>query len=321
MALRVFVQAEAILSQETEISNSLVGKRSTGKKYYSPLAERLDYRDDPFVRDLFTTIAVTSAALTATNSLRTTNQSQEIQMANHQLKQAQELVDTIKGKQSTFQEGMKAQSVQASTNITGQVERATLDAHNWAIGSARYNNVDAAAHAYYNEVFQNTQTAITDISTKYSSGAITQVEALTMMRDIANSSQVRLNTVSQECLTVFNEYAKTHPGFNLTALTEGVKYITEHPNAITEMNNAVVDVSNMAEGLTFTQIEAIKTAPQSMISPLVNAASVAALAGTVSTTMTKNVKSGKYGNSVTKMVDEYVQTSQQQTQNQNTNQR
>ena len=36
---------------------------------------------------LFTTIAVTSAALTAANSLKTTNQSQEIEMANQQLEQ------------------------------------------------------------------------------------------------------------------------------------------------------------------------------------------------------------------------------------------
>ena len=327
MALRVFVQAEAVLSEETKISNSLAGKRSTGKKYYSPLAERLDYRDDPFVRDLFTTIAVTSAALTSVNSLRGNSRqeinaaNQQITEANQQLADAQKLVNTIKGKQTTFKDGMEAQAVQTSTNITGQVERATLDAHNWAIGSRAYNNADATGHAFYNEVFENTQTAMTDISTQYASGAITQAEALGMMRDIANGAQTKLNAVSTECITIFNEYAKTHPGFNLTALTEGVKYITQHPNAITDMNNAIVDISNMADGLTFTQIEALKAAPTSMIAPLVNAASVAALAGNVSTTMTKNVKSGKYGNSVTKMVEEYVQNTQKDKEQQNANQK
>ena len=55
MALRVFIENELLLSKNTKIQGSLLGRRSTGEKYYSPLVSQLDYRDDPFIRDLFTT--------------------------------------------------------------------------------------------------------------------------------------------------------------------------------------------------------------------------------------------------------------------------
>ena len=56
-----FIDYEKIYYENTEVKGSIVGKRSTGKKWYSPHAELMDYRDDPFIRDLFTTIATVSA--------------------------------------------------------------------------------------------------------------------------------------------------------------------------------------------------------------------------------------------------------------------
>ena len=39
---------ESCYFKNTEIRGSLAGKRSVGSKYYSPLAEQFDYRDDIF---------------------------------------------------------------------------------------------------------------------------------------------------------------------------------------------------------------------------------------------------------------------------------
>ena len=306
MALRVFVEAESLMVRETEISNSIFGKRSTGKKYYSPLAEKLDYRDDPFIRDLFTTVAVTSAALQTINAFKGNPAQAEIDAANQQLQDAQDLVDKIKGEQGTFKDGMEAQAIQGTTNVTGQVERGALDSTDWGLGTGAYRTADNAGHSFYNQVFNDTQNQISNISSQYASGAITQAQALEMMRDLANGTQSTLNNVSQQCLQVFTDYAKTHPQFDLTAVTEGVRYITQHPDAIAQMNNAVVDISSMAGGLTFTQIQALQTLPHDLLVTLVGTASVAALAGNVANTMTENVRKGKYGNSVTEMVEEYA---------------
>ncbi|MBQ8131418.1 MAG: hypothetical protein IJ193_02915, partial [Bacilli bacterium] len=48
MALRVFVEHEKLLCKNTMIKNSIFGKRSVGKKYYQPLAEKLEGVRVPF---------------------------------------------------------------------------------------------------------------------------------------------------------------------------------------------------------------------------------------------------------------------------------
>ena len=72
-ALEAFIQYEGLKSDETEINRSILrgGDRSTGKMYYSPLVGQLDYRDDPFIRDVFTTIAMVGAAVSVANSIHT----------------------------------------------------------------------------------------------------------------------------------------------------------------------------------------------------------------------------------------------------------
>lgn len=306
MALLTFIQAESLLSKETEISNSIFGKRSTGKKYYSPLAEKLDYRDDPFIKDLFTTVAVTSAALSTINAIKGAPTSAEIEEANRQIQEAQDFVDQVKGHRGTMREGMEAQGIQGTSTITGEVERGALDATGWGLGTSRYRTADNAGHDFYNQVFDSTKAEVQNISQQYMSGSITELEALSMMRDMANNTQATLTNVSEQCIGIFEQYAQTHPQFDLTAVTEAVRYIEQHPDAIANMNNAMVDIQTAAEGLTLTQIQALQTVPNSLLVTLLGTASAAALASNINQKMEANVKAGKYGNSVTDLVDEYV---------------
>ena len=306
MALLTFIQAESLLSKETEISNSIFGKRSTGKKYYSPLAEKLDYRDDPFIRDLFTTVAVTSAALSTINAIKGAPTSAEIEEANRQIQEAQDFVDQVKGHRGTMREGMEAQGMQGTATITGEVERGALDATGWGLGTSKYRTADNAGHDFYNQVFDSTKAEVQNISQQYMSGSITDLEALEMMRDMANNTQTTLTNVSEQCIGIFEQYAQTHPQFDLTAVTEAVRYIEQHPEAITNMNNAMVDIQTAAEGLTLTQIQALQTVPNSLLVTLLGTASAAALASNINQKMEANVKAGKYGNSVTDMVSDYV---------------
>ena len=315
MALLTFIQAESLLSKETEISNSIFGKRSTGKKYYSPLAEKLDYRDDPFMKDLFTTVAVTSAALSTINAIKGAPTSAEIEEANRQIQEAQDFVDQVKGQRGTMREGMEAQGIQDTSTITGQVERGALDANDWGLGTRGYKAADSAGHDFYNQVYNSTKQEFQNISQQYASGAITDLEALDLMRDMANSTQQTLTTVSEQCIDIFEQYAKTHPQFDLTAVTEAVRYIEQHPDAIINMNNAMVDIQVAAEGLTFTQIQALQTIPNSLLTTILGTASAAALASNINQQMEKNVRSGKYGNSVTEMVNEYVDEHTQEEEN------
>ena len=112
-ALKAFVGMEQLLSQEIEIKNSIFGKRSTGKKYYSPLAEQLNYQDDPFVRNIFQTIALVGAGVSAWNGIRT-HLGQEAQQQNI-IQQVNEKGREIASKQETFREGMEAKFIKIST--------------------------------------------------------------------------------------------------------------------------------------------------------------------------------------------------------------
>ena len=53
-----FMGLESCYYKNTKFNTGLTGKKSVGSKYYTPLAEEFDYRDDPFVRDLFTSLAI-----------------------------------------------------------------------------------------------------------------------------------------------------------------------------------------------------------------------------------------------------------------------
>ena len=62
-ALRAFVATETLLSDNTEISTSLVGRRSVGKKYYSPLVEPSGNEYENSVTDMVEEYAETQQEL------------------------------------------------------------------------------------------------------------------------------------------------------------------------------------------------------------------------------------------------------------------
>lgn len=68
MALRCFVEREKLLSRN--ISKEVqVNSKESNKNYYSPLAERLDYKFDPLIKDIYKTIVEVSSNLYIYNLL------------------------------------------------------------------------------------------------------------------------------------------------------------------------------------------------------------------------------------------------------------
>ena len=332
IALRAFVEAESLLSANTEISSSIYGKRSTGKKYYSPLAEQLDYRNDPFIRDLFTTVAVTSAAISAINALKTHGQESEELLAHQQaeadrvnqandqtMDQVNQIGNEIADKREVMSEGMKAQSQQDVVTVSDELERAALDKAGWgSVGTSGYKAIDQPNHEFYNDFYDQTQQAISDVAAKYGSGAITQKEAMEMLSDIATETHSTLNTINSECLNILRDYASTHQHIDLNGVQEAMTYMSSHPDAIPDMYQAMVDVTNMGDtlsGMTAEHVAALQSLPSDLQSTIIGAASAGALAYRVSSEMDTNVKKGKYGNSVTDMVDEYAYNKAQDSTN------
>ena len=305
MALRVFIQAESLLSANTEIKGSIFGKRSTGKKYYSPLAEQLDYHNDPFVRDIFTTVALASAIIGTTSALTTEDKNVEIlneqqaaiQRNEEIMRQVNETGNKITTSTDSYLEGLKYRTSEDAITAT------TLDIN--------HTSVDQTAESFYETFYDSTTASLEKIATDYAAGTITQTKALELMSEISANTQKTLSNVTEECLKTLNQYAPVHKQFDIESVQEAMTYLVEHPEAISKMNQAAVDISKAGEslkGLEFQHVATINALPLNMQEQLMSYAATAALAVNVSKTMHENTKKGEYGNSVTAMVDEYVES-------------
>lgn len=322
-ALRAFVEFEKLQSQNTKIENSVFGKRSVGQRYYQPLGERLDYRDDPLVKDIFTGIAMITAGISAANAIKThlvddpklLLQEQErieaINSANSQtIEQVQQAGDSITAKSEAFSEGMVAQANDNLVNTAHTLERQALDQSGWRPSGSTYKTLDAANHELYNTAYNQAELELQEVATKLADGSINQTEALEMIGNISNQTQNTLTTVFEEYIPIMEEYAKNNPQFDLTAALEGMKHIANNPDAISNMNNAMVDVIKTGEqlsGLTFEQVTALNSLPSDLQTTLLSSVTTVALVSKVCSNMVEKGKQGRYGNNVTNLVSAYVE--------------
>ncbi|MBQ8131873.1 MAG: hypothetical protein IJ193_05225, partial [Bacilli bacterium] len=287
-----FMNLEHCYYSNSETRKSIFGERSTGKKYYTPLAVPFDYRDDPFLKDLFASIAIATSVVSAVNAFRThvtesrrllQQQQQMANQANAQNAQAigyaRQVGQQIEGKRGAFQEGMEAQIYQAAhANGTG-LERAAMDEFGWGNFDSAYHAADAANHATYNSFFDQASSGITQVAIQRGQGLITEAQALQQLARIANNCQAQSNHIINQCLNVLKPYAASHPQFDLHGIQQAMQYVVNHPNAIANMNQAAVDVTDLAgtlSGLTAAQVTALSHLPSDMLTTFLG--SVASLA-------------------------------------------
>ena len=322
-ALNAFIENETLLSGNTKIEQSIFGKRSTGSKYYEPLASKLEYGDDPFIRDLITTVAVSAAAISAANAIKVHGADADNVIKTQQDQAAyfndknNELIDEVHSQGSRladngedFMEGMKAQSEGNLVNHANTMERQTLDQTSWQIGTRAYRAADDAAHGIYNNISDEVQESIADIAGQYQSGIISQETALDMLKEVANGSHQNLVELYSSYLPRLQEYAAGHPQFDLHCVTEAMDVVIQNPEAIAKMNEGMIEsvqIGNDLMQLSAEQITALNSLPSDIKTTLfANGAAAVALAYNVSKEMTKKANAGKYGNKVTDMVSEYI---------------
>ncbi len=330
-ALRAFVETETLKSKETEISNSILGKRSTGRMYYSPLVGELDYRDDPFIRDLFSTVALVGAGVSAANAIRThvTETPKVVDEHNAQvdavnahnqdtMSQVHQAGQGIYDKADVFRKGQEAQAQQDVVNFGNTGERMSLDSSaieaggDWGhgLGTSFYRNADDAQHAMTESIYNETQTRISDIGSRYATGELDQLAALQEVGKVAADSQQTLTNLVEQYRPVLEQYASTHPQFELGAMQSGLEFISQNPTAIIDMNQAMVDTVQMGQsltGLTVEEVQALQNLPSDLQTTLIGAATAAGLAFKTASTMDQRyAKRTGYGNDLTDMVEDFV---------------
>lgn len=322
-ALNAFIENEVLLSSNTEFERSIFGNRSSGAKYYEPIIVKSDYRDDPFIRDLFTTVATTGAVISTISAINVHGSQADGMLKDYQneVSQANANNDAIinnvneqgaklADNSNDFAEGMQAQAEANIVNHTNTMERQTLDQTSWQVGSSSYRAADDAAHEAYNSMADSVQSRISDVASQYSSGTISKEATLDMLKDISNETQQNLADLYASYLPTIKEYAASHPQFDLHGIEEAMGFVTSHPGAIAKMNEGMVESVQIGENLqalSAEHIEAINSLPSDLRTTLfADGAAAVALAYTVARDMDKNAASGKYGNEVTNMVSEYI---------------
>ena len=316
--VNAFIEFEKLHAQHTVIENSIYGERSVGEKYYSPLAEELDYSNDPFIRDLISTTVLLSSSISTINGFRVEFQGEKI--LNEQqaealsanahntaaIDYANQAGETIQGSRETFINGFEAQSYQTDVLIANMVERGVLDKNVWATGTDAYRMADDAGHLFYTTLHEGVKNDISTVINDCARGTIDQSTTLELLNNIAANSQSKLNSVTEACYEILQPYAVTHPQFDLSAVSDVMDYILKNPTAISNMNQAIIDIDSFGDGLvglTAEQVTVLESLPSDLGTTLLAAASGAALALNVVNQVNGKSKSNKYGNEVTDLVN------------------
>ena len=318
--VEAFINQELLLENSTEISEGFFGKYTSGKKQFTPLVKALDYREDPFWRDLFTTIALTTAAVGAVRAVNVHKAAQEhaarVDQANAQLEQnvqakGQELVNHS----SAYRRGMQAQSnedvLAASNSLEREaLDRSTLESGRWMGGD--YSKYDLANHKLYESFNDTTQQALSDIANKYANHQITQVEALKEMAQLQQQTQSTLQEVLIKCNDTLQKYRLVKPQFDLDAPEITMQYLIHHANSINDMNQAMLESVQIGEELLGVNAEMVGQLPSDMLTTLAACTSSALLAFRVFTTMSEKHPELKTRDAVTDMFEVEIERMNQQ---------
>ena len=333
-ALKAFMARVELLSRNTKIENSIVGKRDVGKKVFLPFGGEINYNPNPLVKDILTTLTVVTSAVSAVSALKThgpngssqtelQNEIQKVNDANKKVIQdANDQGAILAGNRKTIEQGMNEYTNQSVVNATTTTERMTADkfsdSSGWRFG-ADYNHADALAHQQYNAMADQIKSQIEDIARQSSKGMITDQQALEMLKNVSNQQQRNLINVYTEYQPILKEYAATHT-FDLHGLNESMEQVLANPDAIIKMNDAMVETVEIGEhlmGLKAEQVSAFLSLPSDLRQTLTANAAAAVLAYNVARDVDTKAKARTYGNEVTDMVQEYIDNKDKSASNEN----
>ena len=333
-ALKAFMARVELLSRNTKIENSIVGKRDVGKKVFLPFGGEINYNPNPLVKDILTTLTVVTSAVSAVSALKThgpngssqTELQNEIQRVNDANDKVIRDVNAqgakLEGNRDTITEGMNEYTNQSVVNATTTTERMTADrfsdSSGWRFG-ADYNHADALAHQQYNAMADQIKSQIEDIARQSSKGMITDQQALEMLKNVSNQQQRNLINVYTEYQPILKEYAATHT-FDLHGLNESMEQVLANPDAIIKMNDAMVGTVEIGEhlmGLEAEHVSAFLSLPSDLRQTLTANAAAAVLAYNVAKDVDAKAKARNYGNEVTDMVQQYIDNKDKSASNEN----
>lgn len=256
-----YIAREQVYKENTKEKRSVANlgsKVTTGKLDYRPFVESLDYGNDPFIRDLITSILVVSSAASLVNNIvNNIKQNAMIEEINSKIAQnnkiAQEqqgIINNIRDNGETIEKGVTYDIKQTEGAIENLGERGINDKYDWNLSGKDYIAEDAAHHLDSSNLSLDNTQELLDLSSKYSSGTITYAEYLKGIQSIKEETTGVYESYVNDLSSYIEDYASTHPQFDYTAILSSLKHAASNPADSVELTNFITDLYEKSLNVT-----------------------------------------------------------------------
>ena len=272
-ALKAFIKLETTQARESKIEGSIFGRRDTGVYHYNPIPEELDYRPDPFVRNVITTVTTAAIIKGVINELHNrmmeaelgrinTEQSSQQQIINdvnqrnaeasaHNATQQQAVQNTsssLTANSEDIRRGMQAQVDQNIAATRATHEYMDHDATGWSFNDA-YHAADQAHHTAVQNAAADAQSQLAQIEQNLAAGRITDVEAMRQIAQVNSDTHAMFQQAVQEAIPVFKEYAQAHPQIEYSQYIDALERLGSNPTAIDSLNQTAINAVEAGQTL------------------------------------------------------------------------
>ena len=281
-ALQAFMKLETTQARESKIEGSIFGMRDTGLYHYNPIPEELDYRPDPFVRNVLTTVTTAAMIVGAINEVHNRMMEAELRRANGDVASQQKVIDDVNqrnaeasahnasqgeaikqsssqltGSSESVRRGMEAQVDQNIAATRSTHEYMDHDATGWSFNDA-YHAADKAHHTAVQNAAEDAQAQLSQIHQDLAAGRITDVQAMRQIAQVNSDTHNMFQQAVQEALPVFKEYAQAHPNVEYEQYIAALERLGADPTAIDALNQSAInaiEIGQSLEGITILPYE------------------------------------------------------------------
>ena len=265
-----FIKREELYKENTKEKRSVLNlgsKVTAGKLDYRPFVESLNYGNDPYIRDLITTILVISSAASLANNIIDNIKHQEmIDKINEQIVQAnktgaeqQQFIEEVRQSGETIEKGILHDVRRTEGDIENLAERGINSKFDYSLSGSKYVAEDLAHHTdTANLSVQNTQ-EILDLTSKYSNGTITYPELLRGVQALKENATEMYVDYSNNLYNILSDYAKANPQFDFTAVLKTLEHVIKNPTDSVDMSQLMIDLYDKSLNITdFQSIDLIQ---------------------------------------------------------------
>lgn len=240
--VEAYLMRDRIYKENTKEKRSvfnLGSKVTAGKLDYRPFVESLNYGNDPFIRDLITSVLVVSSAASLINNI---TQNIQEQIAIENFNEQQGILNDIRNNGETIEKGITYDVRQTEGAIENMAERGVNDAYGWNLSGQSYKAEDLAHHMETANLSINNTNEILDLTSKYSAGQITHAELIKGVQALKEQTTSTYETYINNLSSHIEQYAQSHPGFDYTAVLNALKHAANNPMDSVELTDFIADI-------------------------------------------------------------------------------